>query len=332
MNGPSYSTATPEIEHPRTKLVQLLGFLSIPIPLLGPVAWWMGNEELRKRDDGDRAQLILGRTIGMVMSILLMVGLVLLAALWVVAKSWLLTGGQYETLVKASLVTIQILAYSFALGIVLSLIVGVARLSERRWVRGAALAFVEFARGISSIILLFIMAVAIPILLDVPQTSKILLASIALGINMGGYGAEIIRGAILSVPKGQTEASLSLNLSPTQRLRYVVLPQAMRVILPPMGNLTIEILKGTALVSLVGVTDIMQSANNIRQAQLFDQAGTQTVLLLNVLVLYFILAQVVNVLFKLWERRVEQRYKGGPALSPDQLPAHIRHSTPGVTG
>ncbi|MPY99301.1 MAG: ABC transporter permease subunit [Actinophytocola sp.] len=331
-NGPSYSAAPPEIEHPRTKLVQLLGFLSIPIPLLGPVAWWMGNEELRKRDDDDRAQLVLGRTIGMVMSILLYAGLVLLAGMWAVAKGWILPFSQYRTLVEASLVTIQILVYSFALGIVLSLIVGVARLSDHRWIRGTALVFVEFARGISSIILLFIMAVAIPILLDVPQTSKILLASIALGINMGGYGAEIIRGAILSVPKGQTEASLSLNLTQTQRLRHVVLPQAMTVILPPMGNLTIEILKGTALVSLVGVPDIMQSANNIRQEQLFNQAGTLTILLLNVLVLYFILAQVVNVLFKLWERRVEQSYKGGPTLTPEQLPAHIRSATPGVTG
>lgn len=332
MNVPSDTGAPPEIEHPRTKLVRVLGFLSIPIPLLGPVAWWMGNQELRQRDDDDRAQLMLGKTIGMVMSILLYAGLVLLAALWVVSQNWVLPLGQYRTLVKASLVTIQILVYSFALGIVLSLVVGVARLSDHRWIRGAALAFVEFARGISSIILIFIMAVAIPILLDVPQASKILLAAIALGINMGGYGAEIIRGAILSVPKGQTEASLSLNLTPTQRLRHVILPQAMTVILPPMGNLTIEILKGTALVSLVGVADIMQSANNIRQEQLFDQAGTKAVLFLNVLVLYFILAQIVNVLFKLWERRVEKSYEGGRTLTPDELPAHIRHATPGVTG
>ncbi|WP_051400183.1 amino acid ABC transporter permease [Haloechinothrix halophila] len=332
MNVPSDTGAPPEIEHPRTKLVLVLGLLSIPIPLLGPVAWWMGNQELRQRDDDDRGQLVLGRTIGMVMSILLLVVLGLLVTLAAVGQGWLLTGGQYRTLIKASLVTIQILIYSFALGIVLSLVVGVARLSDHRWIRGAALAFVEFARGISSIILIFIMAVAIPILLDVPQASKILLAAIALGINMGGYGAEIIRGAILSVPKGQVEASLSLNLTPTQRLRHVILPQAMTVILPPMGNLTIEILKGTALVSLVGVADIMQSANNIRQEQLFAQEGTKAVLFLNVLVLYFILAQIVNVLFKLWERRVEKSYEGGRTLTPDELPAHIRHATPGVTG
>lgn len=243
-----------------------------------------------------------------------------------------LSGNQYQLLLEASLVTIQILLYSFALGIVLSLIVGVARLSEREWVRGVALVFVEFARGISSIILLFILAIAIPILLQVGQASLIMLATIALGINMGGYGAEIIRGAIQSVPKGQSEASVSLNLSAMQRLRYVILPQSMTVILPPMGNLTIEILKGTALVSLVGVTDIMQMANNIRQQQLAEATGTQPILYLNVLVLYFILSQIVNALFRFAEWRVNKRFQGGPTLSPDELPPSVRGASAGVHG
>ncbi|MBL0886480.1 amino acid ABC transporter permease [Myceligenerans indicum] len=235
--------------------------------------------------------------------------------------SWLLSGSQYRLLVEASGTTVQILVYSFVVGIILSLVVGVARLSANVWVRGVALAFVEFARGISSIILLFIVAIALPILFGAEQAPLILLATIALGINMGGYGAEIIRGAIQAVPKGQTEASISLNLSPAQRLRHVILPQALTIILPPMGNLTIEILKGTALVSLVGMTDVMQMARNIRQQQLADAVGTQPVLFLNVLILYFILAQVINLLFKLAEAAVARRYEGGPALTEAELEA-----------
>ncbi len=224
---------------------------------------------------------------------------------------WLLESNQYDLLREGAWITVQILAYSFALGIVLSLLFGVARLSDRRWVRGAALVYVEFARGISSIVLLFVIAVAAPILLGIEQPSLVLLASIALGANMGGYGAEIVRGAIQAVPRGQTEASIALNLSPGQRLRHVVLPQAMRIILPPMGNLTIEILKGTALVSLVGVTDIMQATRNIRQQQLFDaSAADLTILFVNVLVIYFVMAQVINGIFKLAEWRVERRYEG----------------------
>jgi polar amino acid transport system permease protein len=214
----------------------------------------------------------------------------------------LLTPGQYERLLAGLFMTLRILGFAFSLGIVLSLLVGVARLSRWAWLRGAALAFVEFARGISSIILLFIMAYAIPILLGVDQRNLLLLGSIALGINMGGYGAEIIRGAILAVPRGQTEASVALNLSEVQRLRHVVLPQALRVILPPMGNLTIEILKGTALVALIGLGDLLAVANQMRQR-------TDTVVLfLNVLLMYFVLAQVVNALFRFAEARVERRF------------------------
>jgi len=242
--------------------------------------------------------------------------------------SWLLESNQYELLFDGTWITIQILAYSFVLGVLLSLVVGVARLSNREWLRGLALAYVEVARGISSIVLLFVIAIAIPILLDVSQSSLILLAAIALGLNMGGYGAEIVRGSIQAIPKGQTEASIALNLSPTQRLRHIVLPQAMRLILPPMGNLTIEILKGTALVSLVGVTDLMQATNLIRSQQLFSEsASDQTIIFVNVLLIYFVLAQLINGAFRLAEWRLNKHYQGGDAEVPE--PAHA--PTAGLT-
>lgn len=236
--------------------------------------------------------------------------------------AWLLESNQYELLWDGAWLTIQILVYAFLLGVFLSLIFGVARLSEREWVRGGALVYVELARGISSIVLLFVIAVAIPILLEVNQASLIMLGSLALGLNMGGYGAEIVRGSIQAIPKGQTEASIALNLSPTQRLRHIVLPQAMRIILPPMGNLTIEILKGTALVSLIGVTDIMQATRNIRQQQLFNaSAADLTVLFANVLVIYFVLAQVINGVFRLAEWRLNKRFEGGEAELPTSVEA-----------
>ena len=231
--------------------------------------------------------------------------------------SWLLESNQYDLVRDGTWITVQILAYSFLLGVALSLVVGVGRLSRRSWVRGAALVYVEFARGISSIVLLFIIAIAVPILLEIQQADLILLGSIALGINMGGYGAEIVRGSIQAVPRGQTEASIALNLTPTQRLRHVVLPQAMRLILPPMGNLTIEILKGTALVSLVGVADLLQAGNFIRQQQLFNASAADiSVIYVNVLVIYFVLAQLINGAFRLAEWRLERRYQGGDAEVP----------------
>lgn len=241
----------------------------------------------------------------------------------------LLEPSQYELLAEGTWMTLRILVYAFVLGVLLSLVFGVGRLSDREWVRGAALVYVEFARGISSIILLFIIAIAVPILVGIAQSSLVTLASVALGINMGGYGAEIVRGSIQSIPKGQTEASIALNLSPTQRLRHIILPQSMRLILPPMGNLTIEILKGTALVSLIGLTDIMQTVSNLRQQQLFaaSTAGVAT-LFMNALVIYFIIAQLINGAFRLGERRLNRRYEARNT----PLPAHVEHAGPGVSG
>jgi polar amino acid transport system permease protein len=221
-----------------------------------------------------------------------------------------LNSNQYQRLWEGTLVTLQVLAIAFALGVALSLVVGVARLTHRRWIRGIALVYVEVTRGISSIVLLFWMALALPILFGFQQPSLLLMGSIALGLNMGGYGAEIVRGAIQSVPKGQHEASIALNLTETQRIRHIVLPQAMPVILPPMGNLTIEILKGTALVSLIGLSDLAFEVDKLRVNRIVsDDPVSVPWLFFNALIIYFVLAQIVNFLFRWWERRINSRFE-----------------------
>lgn len=237
----------------------------------------------------------------------------------------LLTPNQYSRLAEAAAFTMQVLGWSFLLGVVLSIVFGVARMSEHRIVRAVALSYTEFARGISSIVLLFLMAYAVPILMAVPQANLTMLASVALGLNMGGYGAEIIRGAILSVPKGQTEASIALNLTNMQRLRFIVLPQALRVILPPMGNLTIEILKGTALVSLLGLDDLTNVTRKLITSEraLPGVSTEQVIWYFNLLLIYFVLAQLVNALFKTAEARVDARYRrrtGGSSSGDTSIP------------
>jgi polar amino acid transport system permease protein len=236
----------------------------------------------------------------------------------------LLSANQYERVLEGVTTTLQLLGASFALGVVLSVTFGVARLSERGWVRAVALVYVEIARGISTIVLLFVMAYALPILAGLEQRDVFVLATVALGLNMGGYGAEIIRGAILSVPKGQTEASIALNLTNTQRLRHIVLPQAMRVILPPMGNLTIEILKGTALVSLVGMADLTFEIDKLNTNRILSTNPVDTpILYLNALAIYFVIAQVINVLFRLTERWIDRKYEGDSATTLDEVEAMV---------
>lgn len=220
-----------------------------------------------------------------------------------------LNSRQYGNLFKGTWVTVQVLLGSIALGALMSLIMGVARLSTRRWIRQGALVYIEFARGISAIILLFWIFFALPILFGMGSMPPMLAGILALGLNMGAYGAEIVRGAIQSVPKGQTEATIALNMTDRQRLRYVVLPQAIPIILPPFGNLTIEILKGTALVSLITLSDLAFEAQKIRINNVISSDPVATpILYLNVLVIYLILAQILARLFRHAEARSARRF------------------------
>ena len=221
----------------------------------------------------------------------------------------ILNPNQYGNLLRGTLVTLQVIAGSFALGTVMSLVMGVARLSSIRWVRGAALVYIEFARGVAAIILLFWMAYALPILVGLPRMPALLAGILALGLNMGAYGAEIVRGAIQAVPKGQYEATVALNLSSRDRLRHVILPQAVPIILPPYGNLTIEVLKGTALVSLIGLSDLAFESQLLRTGRVRSTDPVNLPFLyLNVLLIYLILSQVTAYLFRIAERRSARKF------------------------
>src|SRR3546814_16535192 len=99
---------------------------------------------------------------------------------------------------------------------------------------------------------------------------------LALGLNLSAYGAEIVRGAVQAVPRGQTEAALAINLSGWQRLWSIVLPQAMVAVLPPYGNLLIEILKSSALVSLSSICDLNYEHQSLPQQRPREQIANRT--------------------------------------------------------
>ena len=115
---------------------------------------------------------------------------------------------------------------------------------------------------------------------------KFVAGFVSVGLNVGSYGAELVRGAIQSVPKGQWEAAYALSMSPAKRMRRIILPQAIGIMLPPWGNLLIELLKGTALVSLISVADLMFQAKQIN-ASTFLSAQSFGI----ALVIYYILAR-----------------------------------------
>jgi His/Glu/Gln/Arg/opine family amino acid ABC transporter permease subunit len=163
--------------------------------------------------------------------------------------------------------TIVAMAGSFVIG----LIVALGRLSRNRVIRLLSGAYVAFFRGIPPLVLLYIVYFGLPswaqqlgsaALIEVlsPLDNRLLAATVAFALNSGGYSAEIIRAGIGSVQVDQVEAARSIGMSHTLTMRRVILPQALRVAFPPLGNEFISVLKGTSLASVIGVTELMRSA------------------------------------------------------------------------
>jgi cystine transport system permease protein len=161
----------------------------------------------------------------------------------------------------AVLGTIPLALSSFAFGIVIALGIALMRLSKVRAVSTIARVYVSIIRGTPLLVQLFVIFYGLPsigLLLD-PWPSAI----IAFSLNVGGYAAEIIRAAILSVPKGQWEAGHTIGMTPAKTLRRVILPQAARVSVPPLSNTFISLVKDTSLASLILVTELFRVAQQI---------------------------------------------------------------------
>ncbi|WP_404332581.1 ectoine/hydroxyectoine ABC transporter permease subunit EhuC [Mesobacillus maritimus] len=181
-------------------------------------------------------------------------------------------------------ITLQVLIASVALAISVAFIAGLARLSRFAVVRKITAVYVELFRGTSLLVQLFWIFFALPAFGI--QFSPFLASVVALGLNYGAYGSEVVRSAILAIPNGQTEASIALNMTRWQRMRLVILPQALRIMLPGFGNNAIELLKGTSLVSLITLTDLTYKGLIIQNNNLSYTFPVFVVLLL----FYFIIA------------------------------------------
>lgn len=164
-------------------------------------------------------------------------------------------------LIDGSIVTAQQSVLAAALAIAIAVVMGLMRLSSWAAVRWTATVYIEVFRGTSLLVQLYWIFFVLP--LFGISLDKFTAGFVAVGMNLGSYGAELVRGAILSVPQGQYEAALALNLSPYKRMIRIIFPQALVNMLPPWGNLLIELLKGTALVSLISVADLMFQAKQI---------------------------------------------------------------------
>ena len=152
-------------------------------------------------------------------------------------------------------VTIQITVLSTAIGFVIGLIVGVARISHVRLLRMLAEVYVEFFRGTPLLVQIFLFYFALPVLTG-QRIDPFIAAISACGINSGAYVAEIFRAGIQSVDDGQMEAGRSLGMTWLQTMRYIIVPQAFKRVIPPPGNEFIAMLKDSSLVSVIGFEEL----------------------------------------------------------------------------
>jgi polar amino acid transport system permease protein len=157
--------------------------------------------------------------------------------------------------------TIQLSIQVILFGTVVGLVGGTLLLFGHPLIRATVRAYVDIVRGTPLLVSIFLIFYGIPALgIPIPAFSA---AVIALTVFAGAHMSEIVRGAVGSVPRGQTEAAMAIGLPFAARLRFIVFPQAVRRMIPPWVNLCVELIKGSTLVSLVSVTDLMLSTREV---------------------------------------------------------------------
>lgn len=192
-----------------------------------------------------------------------------------------------DNLLRGLRLTLLITVLATALMVIVSVVLGLLARSPRLVVRGPVRILIEFFRGTSLPIQLWWLFFALP-LLGI-KFDAILVGVLAFGLNYGAYGAEVVRGSVNAVPRAQWEAATALNLSPWQRMRRVVWPQAVALMIPSMNNLVIQLLKSTPLLYTISLVDLMTMGESFR-----FRGGDETVMYLALMAIYFVLAYAVT--------------------------------------
>ncbi|MBD5462438.1 MAG: amino acid ABC transporter permease [Lachnospiraceae bacterium] len=211
-------------------------------------------------------------------------------------------GDRWKLYINGLGVTLQIALFAAILGLLIGTVLALMKLSTKRngkktiWAR-IANAYIDIIRGTPSVLQLLIMW----FIIMANCKNGMLVASLSFGINSGAYVAEIVRAGIMAVDKGQTEAGRSLGLSKAQTMIYIVIPQAVKNVLPPIGNEFIVLLKETAIVGYVSLTDLTRVAN-----QISSRTYEAFMPLIGAAVIYFVIIKILTILLDRLERRLRK--------------------------
>ena len=222
----------------------------------------------------------------------------------------------FESLLRGALWTIVLCVAAGAAGTVLGLVLGVASSSPSRVARWVASSYVLLIRGIPLLVIVFFAYFGIPLMFPNVDLSAFLTAVIALTVFASAYMAEIFRGSINAVPRGQTEAAQALGLSYGRRLRFVILPQAMRIAVPPGIGFLIALIKDSSLVTVIGFMELTRSGTTVS-----NLTAQPIITYLVVAVLYFVICYGVSRLGHWYETRSGSRPE---QLDPENQPAALQ--------
>jgi len=216
--------------------------------------------------------------------------------------SWSLIAVWLPLLVVAAVQTLKMAAFSYVLGVIAGLVIAIGQMSEHRLLSKACRVYIEFIRATPILTQLFLIYFVLPSVgLALPEFTA---AVIALGLHYAAYMAETYRSGIAGVPVGQREAAQAIGMTRTETLPYIVLPQSIRIILPPMVNSAISLLKDTSVASLIAAPELMLRANDLTSEYympmpLYIIAG----------IFYFMMAYPLS----LWARHLERFARRGYA-------------------
>ncbi len=217
--------------------------------------------------------------------------------LYVYVENW---ANWWPQLLPAIGNTLMLTVFAFMLAVAIGMVLALGKLSRLRVVRGFCIGYIEVTRGVPALAILFLIyygLVPLGIVLDAFAA-----AAVGLGMSAGGYLAEVFRAGIQAVHRGQREAALAVGMNPLQSFRYIVLPQAIRIVLPPLLNMLIILLKDTSIASLISTPELMLRAKDLAMMSflpmhLFLLAG----------LIYFLMAWPMSLI----TRRVEARMRRG---------------------
>lgn len=207
--------------------------------------------------------------------------------------------------VDGTIITLEQAFLGSVLAIAVAIVAAFMKMSSFFPIRWLGITYIEIFRGTSLLVQMYWIFFVLP--LFGVTLEKFTAGFLAVGLNLGAYGAELVRGAVQSVPKGQYEAAIALNLHPFTRMRRIIFPQALLAMLPPWGNLLIELLKATALVALISVPDLMFEAKMTNMTTFLSAQTFGTAL-----IIYYVISRLIISPGMRWlEKRLSRKISRG---------------------